>query len=409
MNKASIWRQSEYVKFFTSFFIGNIGDWFDLFALQLIFAHRFNASANDIVNMLGVYILPMILLASTAGSFADKFNKKWLLLITDIIAGCFTVALIFAPSMNAALILIGVRSCVIAFNAPAQQVTSKLLLPDALQLQAASYEKVAFQLCRIIGPMLGAVVVAATGASACLAINAGSFFVSAAILALLKPIHSVLSADGEKEASTSKAKQSNMKLTLNLIKSSSLLRYLVPIVLIASMFIMTVELQLVILLRDIIPTRPNLLGYVIGFSAIGSLLSAVWLSRKKVIRQFGWYMVLCFICAAVGYTFMGLYRVSWPVISFFAASMLSGFGLGIVFVLLTYALKIEIPADKMGRVSGIMSIIQGVAYVIGVAFGGDLISRIGARDAFFSVGLACFVLGLVTVTLVNKMRVSRDS
>lgn len=403
MNKLSLWRQPEYLKFYSSFFLGNVGDWFDFFALQIIFAHNFDVTANGIVYMLCAYILPMILLASVAGSAADKFNKKWLLLLTDVIAGVFTVALIFAPNMMTALVLIAVRSCFVAFNSPAQQATSKLLLPDELQLKASSYEKVAFQLCRIIGPMLGAVVVAISSPKACLAINAGSFFLSSFILVFLKPLKEDLAAKQQDEKEEV-LKESNFKLTLRLIKQSQLLKFLVPLILLGSLFIMMVELQLVILLRDLIPTRPNLLGYVIGFSALGSVLSAVWLSRKQGIKQFGWYMVLCYFCVAIGYGFMGIYQVNWPIVFFFAASLLSGFGLGIVFVLQTYAIKKEVHGKKIGRVTGVLSILQGIAYAVGVGFGGDLITAVGAREAFLAVGIACLVFGVLTVLLSRKLR-----
>lgn len=403
MNKLSLWRQTEYLKFYSSFFLGNVGDWFDFFALQIIFAHKFNATANGIVYMLCAYILPMILLASLAGSIADRFNKKWLLLLTDLFAGFFTVALIFASSMDAALALIAVRSCVVAFNSTAQQTASKLLLPNELQLKASSYEKVAFQLCRIIGPMLGAVVVSISTPQACLAINAGSFFVSSGILFFLKPMKDTLLQDEVADESI-KRKESNFKLTLRLVKQSKLLKYLVPLVLLGSVFIMMVELQLVILLRDIIPSRPNLLGYVIGFSAVGSVLSALWLSRKQTINQFGWYMVCCYLCVAIGYGVMGLYHIDWPIGVFFFASLLSGFGLGIVFVLQTYAIKKEIHGKQIGRVSGVLSILQGVAYGIGVGFGGTLITAFGAREAFVGVALVCLLLAFGTIALHEKLR-----
>ena len=76
MKNMSLWQYPEYIKFYISYFLGNVGDWFDFFAIQMILAHQFNASAIDIVYGLGAYMLPMILFASVAGSVADRFNKK---------------------------------------------------------------------------------------------------------------------------------------------------------------------------------------------------------------------------------------------------------------------------------------------------------------------------------------------
>ena len=205
---------------------------------------------------------------------------------------------------------------------------SKILLPKDLQLQASAYEKTVFQLCRVIGPMLGAVVVAVSSAEYCLAINAVSFFLSSAVLVFLKPIqpnYFDLESTTDTQEESEKTAESNFKLTLRLVNNSSVLRYFIPLVLVGSLFVMMVELQLVILLRDIIPNRPNVLGYVIGFSALGSVMTGIWLSRKKHITQFGWYLLLCFSCVAPGYIIMGTYHSSWPIAVFFAASLLSGF------------------------------------------------------------------------------------
>ncbi len=404
MKARSIWQYPEYLKFYSSFFLGNVGDWFNFFALQIIFAHKFQVSANGIVYMLAAYIGPIIVLASLAGSIADKLSKKWLLLLTDFASGLFTVALIIAPGMQSALWLIALRSCVIAFNAAAQKSASKLLLPDDLQLKASSYERIAFELCRVIGPMLGAVVVALSSAEVCLGINAVSFFISAGILLFLQPIRGEEPNEKADEV-IKEVKESNFKLTFRLLKQSQLLKYLVPLVLLGSLFIMMVELQLVILLRDIIPARPNLLGYVIGFSAIGSILAGLWLSRKASIEQFGWYMVLCYIVVAIGYSFMGLYQTSWPLVCFLLAALLSGFGLGIVFVLQPYAIRKEIPGKQIARVSGVLSIMQGIAYGVGVGFGGSLITTVGARESFIIVAAVCLVLGIFTMGFHRKIQV----
>ncbi len=40
----SIWQNFRFTRFFISFVTGNLDDWFDIFALQIIFVHEFHAS-----------------------------------------------------------------------------------------------------------------------------------------------------------------------------------------------------------------------------------------------------------------------------------------------------------------------------------------------------------------------------
>ena len=74
------------------------------------------------------------------------------------------------------------------------------------------------------------------------------------------------------------------------------------------------------------------MGYVIGFSALGSVITGVWLSGKKRITQFGWYLVFCFLCVAMGYTSMGCYQSSWPIVFFYGVYLLSGLGVSVFLV-----------------------------------------------------------------------------
>jgi MFS family permease len=405
MKRDTFWKYPEYVKFYASFFLGNVGDWFDFFAIQIILAHQFNATPNQIVLGLLAYMLPLVLFASIAGSVADKLNRKGLLIITDFLAGILTVLLIFCSNMVLFLAVVFLRSSFVAFNAPVQKTMSKALLPTKLQLQASSYESIIFQLCRIIGPMCGAVVVAISSPQYCLGINAISFFLSSIILLFLKPLTANFNQlkkepDDQDEGTT----QSNFKMALNVVKKSQLLRYFIPFIIAAAFFVMMVELQLVILVRDIIPTRPDIFGFVIGFSALGSLLIGLWLSRKKTIVNFGAYLALCFCCVAVGYTVMGLYQTRLPLALFYLASMLSGVGVGVISVLLPYAIRVEIDGEKLGRVSGVLSMITGMCYLFGVIIGGSVITLLGARDAFLTVAGILAILFVLSALFQHKMK-----
>ncbi|MCP4474021.1 MAG: MFS transporter [Gammaproteobacteria bacterium] len=181
-NNRSIWHNSDFVKFFLSFTIGNLGDWFDFFALQIIVVHRFGGSPVEVSLLIVVYMLPFALFSVFSGIVVDRFNKKWLLFFTDFFSGLLTLGMIFAPKMIILMPLIFIRSTISNFNSPSQQAAVKqLVLPQQL-LKASAYSAIAFQLCRILGPLLGAVVIAHYSARFCLSINAVSFFVSAVIL-----------------------------------------------------------------------------------------------------------------------------------------------------------------------------------------------------------------------------------
>ncbi len=66
--QSNLWRSSRFTRFFASFAIGNIGDWFDVFALQIIFVHEWHASSWVLGVMLFLYFLPNIVLGPFSAS-----------------------------------------------------------------------------------------------------------------------------------------------------------------------------------------------------------------------------------------------------------------------------------------------------------------------------------------------------
>jgi MFS transporter, DHA3 family, macrolide efflux protein len=156
----SVWANREYLKFFSSFTIGNIGDWFDLFALQIIFARHFDANPMALALLMVVYMAPLALFGAFAGVIADRLNKKNLLIVTDFLSGVLTIGLIFSGNIALSLVLVFIRSSIVSLNGPVQQAALKYIVPEDQLLAASSYNALVFQLCRVTGPLLGGIIVA---------------------------------------------------------------------------------------------------------------------------------------------------------------------------------------------------------------------------------------------------------
>ncbi|MCF6765640.1 hypothetical protein L3V82_07635 [Thiotrichales bacterium 19S3-7] len=72
----TIWKNHQFSRFFVSYTIGNIGDWFDIFALQIIFVLEWHASPIVLSIMILFYFLPSIILGPFAGALTDKVSKR---------------------------------------------------------------------------------------------------------------------------------------------------------------------------------------------------------------------------------------------------------------------------------------------------------------------------------------------
>jgi len=124
--------------------------------------------------------LPVFLLALPAGALADVFDRRRILLLTQLwmlavaaILGIMTLLEVTTPwALLGLTFLLGIGA---AANAPAWQAIVPELVPRPKLFAAVALNSVGFNLARAVGPALGGLVVAAAGPGVVFLVNALSF------------------------------------------------------------------------------------------------------------------------------------------------------------------------------------------------------------------------------------------
>ena len=166
-------------------FISGIGDWLYLVAiLVVVYAESESPVLLGIVG--AARILPYVLLSVPAGMAADRFDRRMVLLVTDIARGILMVVLVVLVIVGAptlAIIAVSVlAACFSTFFGPA--IASLLpMLVDERDLGPANsawatLDNIAF----IVGPAVAGVLLASGGLEFAFALNAVSFAVVAIVL-----------------------------------------------------------------------------------------------------------------------------------------------------------------------------------------------------------------------------------
>ena len=190
---------------FGPYFVGNAasasGTWFQNLAAQLL-VYRLTHSPF----LLGVLnfcnFIPVLALAPWAGSAADRFDRRRLLIATQLLATALsaTLAVLAWSGLAEAWVVIvfalglGISS---AFSAPAStafisQLVERRDLPSAVALNSMTYN-----IARALGPALAAVSVKQLGIPASFAINAASYLLFVAGLAIVDPRPTTRARRGE--------------------------------------------------------------------------------------------------------------------------------------------------------------------------------------------------------------------
>ena len=182
-------------------FVSAIGDWLYIVALLVIIYRETGDPA-----ILGIFgaarTLPYILLSIPAGVLADRFDRRMILLVTDLARGACMLGMAWIVETDGPIAgLIGLSilaACFSTFFYPAIGAYIPNLVADERQLGPAnsawaSLDNLGF----IVGPVLGGLLLAAGGATFAFLINAATFVVIAAVLWRLPPSQNVRAATEE--------------------------------------------------------------------------------------------------------------------------------------------------------------------------------------------------------------------
>jgi MFS family permease len=172
-------------------FISGIGDWLYIVAIFVVIYRETSDAA--IVGLFGaVRLVPYIVLSVPAGVIADRFDRRLVLLVSDLVRGSVMVLMTVIVATDGPVIAVVLLAMVAAsgstFFYPAMAAYLPSLAADERQLGPANSAMASIgNLSFILGPAIGGLLIAAGGLVFAFILNAVSFLVIAGILWTLPP------------------------------------------------------------------------------------------------------------------------------------------------------------------------------------------------------------------------------
>ncbi|MGZ8528320.1 MAG: MFS transporter, partial [Candidatus Limnocylindrales bacterium] len=167
-------------------FVSSIGDWLYLVALLIVV---YQVSADPL--LLGVVgaarVLPYVLLSIPAGIVADRFERRLVLLVTDVARGAIMLAMAWLVAVDgplpAIVALAVLATCFSCFFGPTIGAYLPSLVRDEAELGPAnSAWSTLDNLAFVIGPAIAGLLIAASGLTLAFLLNAISFGLVAIVL-----------------------------------------------------------------------------------------------------------------------------------------------------------------------------------------------------------------------------------
>jgi MFS family permease len=359
---------------FGTFFLGsslsNIGTWFQNIAAGLLVYELTRSTllvgAVNFAQFLGAFVL-----APVAGAAADRFDRRRLLVVTQVGAATVggTLALLTAAGLVTTWVVIAAATLLglaLAFMVPALLALVPLLVPRSDLDTAVSLNSVTFNLARAVGPVLGALVVERSGYALAFGLNAASF--AAFILALL-----VVRPRPQERAAGPRPK---LRETVRAIRARPVWTALLVAVVAVSTSTDPVNTLTPELAKDVLGGRDLHVGLLVGSFGAGATLTALtligWIRRRPHA------LVGAMVVQGLGLAAVALApTLPWAMLGF----AVSGGGFLAAITRSTVRLQAEVPEAQLGRVMALWSLAFIGTRPLAALLDGVVAELIGARGA----------------------------
>ena len=350
-------------------------------------------------------VVPGIVLGLVAGVLADRYDRRKLMVTSDIVrasamAGLATALYLAGFSL---LLILAVMTLVYSFSAlffPASQAILPRIVPEGLLEDANGVLFASTQLGSALGAGVGGLVIAFVGPLAGLGVNTGTYAVSAILLIQIASEHGRV---------RKQAKTVTRSVRKELMEGLAYMRAHLPILEItlgflpASVFYPLITNFFVVYAGVVLGSSPALFGYLVATLTAGAAGGSLLVGRLRARRFAG-------VAMGVGLLAMGG-AAALMVVGRLLAGALTGaaiLGLSIVIISTVYysTMQAIVPNEVLARVLSIDMVGSNVAVPAGLILGGLLASSRGILFTYTvgALGLAANGVLLLALPGVRSVR-----
>ncbi len=372
-----------------------LGDWAARLALSLlVFARTGDPTTVGIVAT--VLVLPWLGPGQWLAAQGDRMDRRRLLILCDIVRGAIFLAIgLIELSLPLIILLVAVaatadpvfeanRSALVVDVVPVDDYPAAIQLANALN-----------QAAQLVGFGTGGLLAALLGPSGALALNGGTFLLSALLLSRIK----------QRSEAQRKAAMPRLSHAWEFLANDKLSLIAVSTTFVTVACAMAIESQAVVYGSNVAGLSAAGTGMLAAVVPAATLLSIVDLNadgNDREVLEHG--LSLAFIASLPAAIFLGTGTNT--------AGAFVGFALvGLVFTFSTaanIAVGRRIPADIRAGTFGVLQALVFLATTLGTALGGISAGHLGSRRAAAAAMLVTSASSLAAVAALNSKTLADD-
>ena len=382
--------------FWVGLFISNIGSWMQITAISWLLYKITNSPFQLGLN--GIFrAIPTICFGLFGGTIADRYDRKRLLLVTQITLMLLALTLGFLDQTGLIRVwhiyaLTLLSAVVGTLDGPARQALMPSLVPRSVLPNAIAFNSLLWKGTVLIGPALAGIAISIVGTEGAFYANAVSFLAVVLALFLMRaPSQGRLRAGGFLR---------DLKEGVAYVFVQKTILGVMVLEATSSIFGLD-QAMLTIFARDILDVGASGLGFLQSARGLGAMIGSGLLITMGQSRSQGKMLVFSAILCGTSFALFGLSH----------SFLLSLFLLLVVGATDTIwgatrntILQLQTPEGIRGRVMGVFNLSNRGLNPLGQTETGLVVPLIGAREATLFGGLVVAVVTVLTAWRIPGLR-----
>lgn len=348
--------------------------------------------------------LPVFLVGPFAGVVADRFRRNHVLIASDLVSAALYAALPFAATTWHVYAVALLARLALTFFNPARAALLPDLVPKQRLVSANAFMQATYSAVMIVGPAIGAMLVAAFGYTAAFWFNAASFLLSAVFASrIAAPTPTAQAHESLRHAAVSVRR--DLAEGWRALMSNPALKTLFTVELFMVAGMVSFDVLEVLFIKDVIGATDVQYGAVITAAGVGGVLAGLVLPRLTGRWR----------DATLWAAFAALFAFSFfP----YANTRLYGLVLGMVLIqmfawigystLQASLLQRLVPDAVRGRIFGLSETMVGATRMTVIVAFGVLVDSLGIVTVFNLAGLVVTVGAVVALARARRLQGAAD-
>ena len=387
-------RNRDFAIFWTAALVSNSGTWLQNLTVPYVL-YQLTGSAFWVGAATFCQFMPSMLLGPVGGSFADRYDRRRVLLVTQSLMAVAALSLwgVWASGFHnagAVLVLVAVSGAFSGLNIPSWQSFIVQLVPREHLLSAITLNSVQFNAARAVGPAVAGLLLATLGAGGSFLLNGLSFGAVRVALLVVRGRPAV-----RRQVATGSVASQFREALVYSRRNTGILAAVVVSVLVGALGNPLTQFT-VVFAEDVFDVGALGLGLLTGSLGLGAILCAPVLSgwadgvsRGRLVQ----WSLLGYGLAIAAFGLAPVYPLG--VVALIAA------GAGFLAVISSTNTAIQLLVDEhmRGRVMAVRVMSFTGAFPVGALVQGWLADHVGPRATVTGAGLLLF---LAAVALASR-------